>query len=198
MNRRQVLQFVAGTAFAVPGLAFLTPDERLGVARKLHGRVNAKEQASGALDEHRYATVASIAEIILPETDTPGAKSVQVPQFIDLLLAESLLEKDRDLLLAGLGAIDARAHAAHGADFIALTQVQQVALLQELDAAALGPDKPAATSAQAAAGEAERGFAMLKELTLYGYFTSQAVMKNILATPIVPGKFDGCIPVHSV
>jgi hypothetical protein len=48
-----------------------------------------------ALDPHQAETVATIAELILPATDTPGAREAQVPEFIDVILAEWYDDADR-------------------------------------------------------------------------------------------------------
>jgi hypothetical protein len=46
-----------------------------------------------------------------------------------------------------------------------------------------------------AEGSAEDAFATLKDLTIYGYFTSEVVMKDVSHHEVIPGRFDGCIPV---
>jgi gluconate 2-dehydrogenase subunit 3-like protein len=49
--------------------------------------------------------------------------------------------------------------------------------------------------AKGAEGSAEDAFATLKDLTIYGYFTSEIVMKDVSRHQVIPGRFDGCIPV---
>src|SRR2546430_10190748 len=49
--------------------------------------------------------VATIAEQILPETDTPGARAVGVHRFIDALLAESYSAEQRERFVAGLAGL---------------------------------------------------------------------------------------------
>ena len=36
-------------------------------------------------------------------------------------------------------------------------------------------------------------FQRIKSLTVYGYFTSELVVKEVLHTSIMPGKADGCV-----
>ena len=45
-------------------------------------------------------------------------------------------------------------------------------------------------------GSAEVSFGTLKWLTTYGYFTSERVQREVLKTVILPGRFDGCVPVR--
>jgi len=42
---------------------------------------------------------------------------------------------------------------------------------------------------------AERAFWMLKHLAVFAYFTSETVAKDLIKAPIIPGRYDGCVPV---
>jgi hypothetical protein len=81
-----------------------------------------------------------------------------------------------------------------------LGTVEQLALLEGLDAATTRPPAPDPASPEApkpappAPGSAEATYANLKRLTLYGYFTSKPVMTTVLRTNIWPGRYDGCVP----
>ncbi|GAC1478762.1 MAG: lactose 3-dehydrogenase subunit gamma LacC [Gemmatimonadaceae bacterium] len=82
------------------------------------------------------ALVATIAEHILPATDTPGARAAGVHRFIDAMLAHHYGAEERDRFLAGLHGVDVRAQRAHKKKFLACTSREQVALLTEMDRAA--------------------------------------------------------------
>src|SRR5256885_17266433 len=92
MNRRELLHVLGASAFlpALPGRSA----ERLAVAGR---RVHAAARGRGlqVLDPHQSETVATIAEMIIPATDTPGARAAQVHRFIDLLLAEWASDDER-------------------------------------------------------------------------------------------------------
>ena len=45
------------------------------------------------------------------------------------------------------------------------------------------------------AASAEDGFAVLKRLVVFAYFTSEPVAKELINAPIIPGRYDGCVPV---
>jgi len=99
MNRREVLRVLGASALlpALPGRSA----ERLGAAgRRIHAR--ARSRGLQVLDPHQSETVATIAELIIPTTDTPGARAAQVHRFIDLLLAEWAPDDDRKQFLDGL------------------------------------------------------------------------------------------------
>src|SRR5260370_40881950 len=58
------------------------------------------------LSAHQAEMVATIAEHILPETDTPGARAVGVHPFIDAMVAESYTAQDRQRFLDGPAGFD--------------------------------------------------------------------------------------------
>jgi hypothetical protein len=180
MNRRKVLRLLGGVAMA-PMLAPVSPERLLDLGRTIHARLAGWTARS--LDAHQLETVTHIAELILPETDTPGATSVKVPEFIDLMLTESSPTAERDRFLKGLADIDTRSRRLYGGVFLDLRAADQSAMLQALD------------GVKGAEGSAEEAFATLKDLTIYGYFTSEVVMKDVSHHQVIPGRFDGCIPV---
>jgi len=92
-----------------------------------------------ALSHDQAELVATIAEHILPETDTPGARAVGVHRFIDTMLADAYPARERRRFLAGLADVDARARAACGGPFVGCGLAQQRALLDELDRDAFAP-----------------------------------------------------------
>jgi hypothetical protein len=197
MERRDALRLI-GSAAAIPVFSGLGAERLWAIAESTHLR--ATRTAGAALDAHQLETVAVIAEHILPRTDTPGARDAGVPEFVDLLLAEWYDETERGNFLAGLAAIDASSRVAGGGSFVGLGTVEQLALLEGLDAATTRPPAPDPASPEApkpappAPGSAEATYANLKRLTLYGYFTSKPVMTTVLKTNIWPGRYDGCVP----
>lgn len=84
---------------------------------------------------HQNATVIVLTELIIPQTDTPGAKAARVNEFIDGVLSKAK-PGEREKFLSGLAWMDARSKQDHGAPFIKATADQQVALLTPLSAAA--------------------------------------------------------------
>ena len=185
MQRRELLK-VIGAAAALPFVP-RAAEAALQAGQSLHARIAATAPAGAApalrtLNAHQGALVTTIAEMIIPRTDTPGATDARVTEFIDLLLTEWYPDAERDRFVAGLDQIDERSRAANGGrDFLALAAPERVAVLKTLDAARRD---------QAGAGFA---FGRLKELTVYGYFTSEPVSKRVLKTQIMFPSFEGCV-----
>jgi hypothetical protein len=142
-----------------------------------------------ALTSDQGELVTTIAEHIIPETDTPGARAAGVPAFIDKMLAGHYGDDDRKRVLDGLTELDARAERECGRAFIRCTADEQRAQLTRLDADAFAPT----------AGRREvPWFRTIKELTVLGYYTSEIGAMQELRHTAVPGRFDGCVPLSEV
>lgn len=139
-----------------------------------------------ALTREQGDLVAAIADQIIPRTDTPGARDAGVHRFIDTMLAEYYSPEERSAFLAGLAAVDASARSASGRSFLRLSTSAQRDILTPFDAEAYaGATRPSF-------------FRTMKELTLLGYYTSEAGATRELKYARVPGRFDGCVPFSTV
>jgi len=148
--------------------------------------------APRALSSEQLDLVATIAEHILPETDTPGARAVGVHRFIDAMLADSFPDEERRHFLAGLSDVDARAQRSCGRAFLRCATLEQRAVLDQLDreafaATASPPDRLPVPF-----------FRTMKELTLVGYYTSEVGATRELRHAPVPGRFEGCVPLDQI
>lgn len=152
------------------------------------------------LTPDQRGSVAAMADIIIPETDTPGARAAGVDQFVDGMLTDYYPAKERDRFVSGLARVDARAQRQHSLPFARLSREQQTAIVLDLDKAAFtepakaaGVPKPevrktdvpvgpgvGADPKEAATPEPdpddigrESFFRRMKELTVVGYYTSE-------------------------
>ena len=189
MDRREFLESIAGLSALLPGLSL-----QQAFAEALHARARTSTGLR-TLSAAQDAALSCIAEILLPRTETVGAAEVGVNRFIDLLLTESMLERDRDRFLAGLAAIDARSRSLYGAPVASVRRQDQEALIRSLDEAL--PARAPTRAQQAALDQqpvtAERGYELLKRLVVFAYFTSEPVAKDLINAPIIPGRYDGCV-----
>jgi len=143
------------------------------------------------LTDEQGALVAEVAEIMIPRTDTPGAKDVGIPSFIDLMLKDAYPKEDQARFIAGLKQFDAQAHEQYGRGFMQLDPAQRSALVQTANDSAV-----AAERSNLGTAPLPRPFVLMtKELTLLGYFTSQVGATRVLQYNPVPGPFHGCVPL---
>jgi hypothetical protein len=184
MDRRAALQLLSASAAAA-----VIPDDLTGLGRALHARLESGVTRR-VLDPHQDETVVALSDLILPATDTPGAKAARVNEFIDLLLAEWCDASECDSFQAGLAMVDQRAHAAFDKAFVAGAAAEQTALLTALD------DETARWNASPPSTRGPEPFyRRLKWLTLFGYYTSQVGAEQEEHYMIVPGRFEPCAPL---
>ncbi len=169
-----------------------------GVARAISAGYRAPALGSSyrVLTAEQGELLATLAEIIIPATDTPGARAARVDYYIDGLLADVFTVVEREQFLAGLNDVDARARATHGVVFVEATPERRVALMQILaDEGKAAPPRP-----RRRRGRSEPGafFPWLKELTVVGYYTSEIGATQELKYVHVAGKYDGDVPYRTV
>jgi hypothetical protein len=194
MDRREVLKSL-GAALSLPVIQKLEWTEALALGREVHARL---ETVTGethyifkTLDPLQNDMVTEIAELIIPETDTPGARAARVNEFIDLMLTDWFRTEDRERFLVGLARLDRRCHEAMDKRFLDCDETQRTELLKELEAEALGSrDKTGWTSLT---DPEQPFFQVMKALTLFGYYTSEVGMKVELAPEESPSSYSGCI-----
>jgi hypothetical protein len=186
MNRRDAL-------LALGGVAVLA-DPLFAAGRSLHARLG-RSGGGGlqVLDPHQNATVVTIAELIIPATDTPGASAAKVNEFVDLVLSEWFDAAERTRFLEGLADVDARSRKRFANDFTACTPEQQTELLQLLDADVAALREAERRGDKVEGSTSQRFFRTIKRLTLVGYYTSEVGATEELHNPIIPGRYDGCV-----
>jgi hypothetical protein len=190
MNRREVIQQVTwlmGGAISAPAV--------LAVLNGCSPKPGASWQPL-FLSKEEGAVVEAVADLIIPRTDTPGAREIGVPAFIDVILKDVYPSADQARFVSSLKDFDAEAQSAHGKPFLELQPAQQLSFLQQAHDAAAAAEKGQEAAREVAASRRKRPFVlMMKELTLLGFFTSQAGVTQVLQYEPVPGKFQPCVPV---
>lgn len=130
-----------------------------------------------------------VGETILPVTSSsPGAKEAKIGEFMKVIVTDCYEEKDHKIFLEGIGKLNQASQKKYSKDFMPLKAEEKHDLLVDLDAEAKAYEK------NKQKGEPTHYFTMMKQLTLWGYFTSEVGSKNALRYLPVPGRFDGCYP----
>lgn len=200
MKRREALNRVAilmGGAVSAPTMMALlqgcSPSE--------------KGSTPFSLSTDYQSLVAEIAEIIIPETNTPGAKQAGVGPFIETMLRDCYSDAQGMHFKKGLVLVAEKAKEM-GKSFVSLNLDQQTEILKAMEAAAEDEKQSAdkvkeidtETGKEKDDGMATEQltpfFNLAKELTIFGYYTSEigATMERDYIP--IPGRFDGCIPLE--
>ena len=187
MDRREVLRRVSailGGVALVGGSAMWEACSRDNSSVRQQGDPGTKVVFSPAdvsfLDE--------VADTILPDTKTPGAKAAKVGAFMTVMVTDCYDEKDQHIFKDGMAKLDDASRKANGASFMSSTPAQRLSLLT-------GIDKEAKTYSESKKhDDPTHYFRMMKELTLLGYFTSQIGATQAQRYVESPGRFDPCVP----
>ena len=128
ITRREAIQRVTallGGIALVGGNALLTGcrDDRTGESVSSVGEFSADDIAF--LDE--------VADTILPETSTPGAKAAQTGAFMALMVRDTYDERDQQVFREGMRKLDEASRKMHNTPFMEAAPQQRLALLQQLD-----------------------------------------------------------------
>lgn len=130
------------------------------------------------LSNAQFDVVDALSEVIIPTTDTPGAKAANVAGFIDSALKNAFLSEERSAFLEGLDQFINKVKSENSADFASLSTADQETHVKQI----------AETGGQF--------WHMLKRMVLVGYFTSEIGATQALDYIPVPGPYVGCKPME--
>jgi len=156
----------------------------VGQSAWLSGCVTGAGIAGEVLTASDVTLLDEIADTILPDTKTPGAKAAGVGPFIAMMVADTYDPGEQRLFIDGLATLERESVAQNGGGFMASSPVQRVALLERLDREAFEYMRRPGTDGQ------PHYFRMIKELTLLGYFTSEIGCTQAQRYVESPGRFD--------
>jgi len=151
-----------------------------------------------------------IAETILPETKTPGAKAAKTGAFMALMVTDSYSARDQKIFRDGMRELNEASVKANNVGFMSATPQQRLALLETVDREqkahsdaredarkAAESRSPARRDTVKTADTPAHYFRMMKELALLGYFTSEIGCTQTQRYVESPGRFDPCVPYQA-
>jgi Gluconate 2-dehydrogenase subunit 3 len=135
---------------------------------------------AGVLNAEDQALVQEIADTLLPTTpNSPGAKAAGVGPVINLLLTDCREPAEQKRVVDGLKQF----RKMVGDHFASMSQSDRENWLRRIDA-------------EAKTTNGEHYFALLRELSLQAYFSSEIGTTKALRYIMTPGKWVGCVPLQ--
>ena len=135
-----------------------------------------------ALSVSDESILAEIVETIIPETKTPGAKSLKVHQFAMRMINDCYGEAAQKSLKQGLAKTEELAKQINNKSFVECDAKQRTDIILQMSKAD---------------DSSKRFVDMIKSLTIRGYTNSEYYMVNIQHFNMAPGFYHGCVPVKS-
>ena len=145
------------------------------------------------LNDHQNETLIVVSDVIIPETDTPGAKAAFVNRYLDLLVSVQPTEFQQEFA-AALKSIDSESQAEFGKDFRALSREDQIWLLSAWAYPLESSHWTERNDPHAKpAGLAQEHFHRLKALIAAAYYGSEIGQKELgWDGEITHGPYQGC------
>jgi predicted ribosome quality control (RQC) complex YloA/Tae2 family protein len=195
MERRELLKMIA----------VLTGGALIGGDVFLSGCKTGVKKGEGLLSTDSIALLNEVGDTIIPVTNTPGAKAAGVGEFMNVFVNDCYRADEQKAFTEGLTALDKACEKQFGKDFTKLTAAERTNILTALEAEAKSFNQQINDKEKAARDIARKEmkefngaplhyYTMIKQLTLFGYFSSEIGMKQALRFLPVPGKYDGAYP----
>ena len=179
MNRRQAIGSIA-----LAGLA------GLGTVSGIEWHAWHKAPDFQFLDKHRK-TLLALAEIIIPTSDTPGAKNCDVDNFMVGMIRDCTDNHDANTFIDGLKNLVQYSYDTYGKNYEDCTTQQQVDILRRFEKKSRIGSGLFAKIKNKYWGQSF--FMTLKSLTVLGYCTSEVGAQQGLTYVPIPTAYRGCI-----
>jgi len=127
ISRREAIGVVAAL---LGGVAFVGGNRLMAAAGKA---ADAGAALPGTFSAADIAFLDEIAETILPETRTPGAKAAKTGAFMALMVTDCYGADEQKVFRDGMRQLDAATRKAAGASFLQATPAQRLNVLTTLD-----------------------------------------------------------------
>jgi hypothetical protein len=163
--------------------------------------------------------LAEVADIIIPTTKTPGAKAAGVGPFIAMMVKDCYPEDAQKAFVKGLEDLEDRSKKEFNNSFLNISVKEREQLLSKLRDEAVAQQKAEKEKPEAEKTGAETDvikksakeepakpmnakkskpgepnfFAITRDLTLLGYFTSEIGATQAYEYLHIPGRYDGCV-----
>ena len=131
--------------------------------------------------------VAEIADTLLPKTNTPGAKELNIHRYIDDVLLTCHDEEMQKKVMEGLTSINSASTSIAGKDFVKAPPEDRKTVIDSFDKETFDIKDEDERE--------EHFFWVLKSLTVTGFFSTEVGQTQILQHAAVPGKWQACIPL---
>jgi hypothetical protein len=183
MNRREALSRVA----------IIMGGTVLGAEAFLSGCTTAKTGLVFSAED--IAFLNEVGEVIIPATNTPGAKEANVGAFMSVMVRDCYDEKNQNIFMEGMRALQFKeAKAKIGKSFMEANEKERHDLISALDKEVQAIKEAKKANPDKKIGNEKHYFTMMKELTLTGFFTSEVGATKALRYVAIPGRYEGCVP----
>lgn len=142
-------------------------------------------------------TIASLIDMILPRTDTPGGLDVKSDIFIDKVIAKTYDTSGQENMRAEIAAFNENCKSKYGDVFYDLSEADKTAILNEAEKNS-GKFGSGVWGTGVGPQETIGFYRSMKSMAIWAYFTSEEIGENVLSYDPIPGKYEPCKPLSEV
>jgi len=137
------------------------------------------------IDPEDENMLAELAETILPKTDTPGARDLSAHLFALKMVDDCYTKANQEKYIQGMKDFESFVTKKTGKSFTENNPSERQAIVSELDQQKSTDDGMAFF------------YQSTKKLTVQAYTTCEYYMTKIRGYKMIPGKFQGCVPLKA-
>jgi hypothetical protein len=187
LTRRKALQ---GSVAAIVASAVATDSWTAPATASEPEKRNAIRNGSTFFSAQEVTLLAEVAEIMIPTTDTPGARAANVHGFVDGMMAEWAMPRTQNAIRKALADIEVTSRKRFGSSFMGLPPDRRLDVLTVLDTDAFASEEGIEIGTHP--------FVRLKELIYLGYYFSETGATQELQFKLVPGRYEACSPLANI
>jgi hypothetical protein len=144
--------------------------------------------------EHKKDLLTALAETIIPETDTLGARSAGVGNFIYIMVKDCSERKTQNKFIEGLKDLEAYCLSQYAKTYLQCSADEKMAVLQYFRSKE--PRNGGIVKKIENKYLGQSFYSTLRQYTISGYCTSKQGATQALAYIAIPGKYIGCMPLE--
>ena len=139
--------------------------------------------------------IAALADVIIPRTDTPGAKDAKVHDFIIKMITENTERKAQKSFLAGLSSLEHYSYTHYHKQFVDCNNIEKNEVFKHFEDK--GNYSPEILNKVRKKLFGPSFFYQLRDLTVQGYCTSFLGATKGMAYDYIPATYEACIPLRN-
>ncbi|WP_343305411.1 gluconate 2-dehydrogenase subunit 3 family protein [Chitinophaga niabensis] len=134
------------------------------------------------ISEDEENLLAELTETLIPETTTPGAKSLKLHLFVLKMVDDCYTADNQKLFVEGLKGFNDHFSKQAGTSFADASPEKRQEVLKSIQDIKQKDDP------------VKKFYDITKSKTIQGYLSSKYVMTNIVKYELVPGRYNGYFP----
>lgn len=138
---------------------------------------------------NQQEALAALVDALIPKTDLPGARELNVPQFVWRMVDDCTDETSQQIFLTGLDQVRAVADQKFGKALETCGPSDLQSLLKDIESNKITP--------QNNVNHVQDFYKSFRSYTIRGFLGSEPIMTNVFGYNMIPGRFTGIVEINA-